>query len=91
MTAAAAEKKPFHGPWIIAACFLTFGLSTGFPYYNIAFFFDYFRDDHSWTAEFVTMGAPLAANLVKKLCVARQAIRTSISKQHPNNGDLNVY
>ena len=63
MTAAAADKKPFHGPWIIAACFLTFGLSTGFPYYNIAFFFDYFRDDHGWTAEFVTMGAPLAVLL----------------------------
>ena len=35
-----AAQKPFRGPWIIAACFLTFGLSTGFPYYNIAFFFD---------------------------------------------------
>ena len=58
-----STKKAFHGPWIIAACFVTFGLSTGFPYYNIAFFFDYFRDDHNWTIELVTMGAPIAVLL----------------------------
>ena len=58
-----STKKGFYGPWIIAACFVTFGLSTGFPYYNIAFFFDYFRDDHSWTIELVTMGAPIAVLL----------------------------
>ncbi len=58
-----ATNRPFFGPWIIAACFLTFGLSTGFPYYNIAFFFDYFRDDHGWTIELVTMGAPIAVLL----------------------------
>jgi MFS family permease len=57
------SKQSFHGPWIIAACFITFGLSTGFPYYNIAFFFDYFRDDHGWTQELITTGAPLAALL----------------------------
>ena len=58
-----SEKKSFHGPWIIAASFLTFGLSTGFPYYNIAFFFDYFRDDHGWTQQLITTGAPLAVLL----------------------------
>ncbi len=57
------QNRPFRGPWIIAACFLTFGVSTGFPYYNIAFFFDYFRDDHGWTIELITMGAPLAVLL----------------------------
>ncbi len=57
------EKKPFYGWWIVAACFLTFGISTGFPYYNIAFFFDYFRDDHSWPISFVTLGAPVAVLL----------------------------
>ncbi len=56
-------QKPFYGPWIIAACFVTFGLSTGFPYYNIAFFFDYFRDGHGWTQELVTTGAPIAVLL----------------------------
>ena len=58
-----SPQKPFRGPWIIAACFFTFGLSTGFPYYNIAFFFDYFRDDHGWTQQFVTLGAPIAVLL----------------------------
>ncbi|MCW5964112.1 MAG: hypothetical protein KIT83_08740 [Bryobacterales bacterium] len=57
------EKKPFYGWWIVAACFITFGISTGFPYYNIAFFFDYFRDDHSWPISFVTLGAPVAVLL----------------------------
>jgi MFS family permease len=55
--------RPFRGPWIIAGCFLTFGVASGFPYYNIAFFFDYFRTDHSWTQQAVTLGAPLAVLL----------------------------
>lgn len=54
---------PFRGSWMIAASFVTFGLSTGFPYYNISFFFDYFRDDHGWTQELVTTGAPIAVLL----------------------------
>ena len=58
-----SSDKKFFGPWIIASCFITFGLSTGFPYYNIAFFFDYFRDYHSWTVELVTLGAPIAVLL----------------------------
>lgn len=58
-----SSKKSFYGPWIIATCFITFGLSTGFPYYNIAFFFDYFRDGHSWTQVLVTTGAPIAVLL----------------------------
>ena len=57
------STKPFFGPWIIASCFITFGLSTGFPYYNIAFFFDYFRDGHEWTQVLVTAGAPIAVLL----------------------------
>lgn len=57
------NRKPFYGPWIVAASFVTFGLSTGFPYYNIAFFFDYFRDGHGWTAQLVTTGAPIAVLL----------------------------
>jgi len=58
-----SSRNPFHGPWIIASCFVTFGLSTGFPYYNIAFFFDYLRDGHSWSQELVTLGAPIAVLL----------------------------
>lgn len=56
-------KKSFYGWWIVAACFLTFGVSTGFPYYNIAFFFDYFRDDHKWPIQIVTLGAPIGVLL----------------------------
>ncbi len=55
--------KPFRGPWIILAAFFTFGIASGFPYYNIAFFFDYFRNDHGWTHQIVTFGAPLAVLL----------------------------
>jgi MFS family permease len=58
-----ASTRPFRGPWIIAGCFLTFGVASGFPYYNIAFFFDYFRNDHGWTQQTITLGAPLAVLL----------------------------
>jgi MFS family permease len=54
-------KKPFYGWWIVAAAFLTFGLSTGLPYYNISFFYDYFIKTFHWTAPQVTLGFPLAA------------------------------
>jgi MFS family permease len=56
-------SRPFRGPWIIAGCFLTFGVASGFPYYNIAFFFDYFRNDHGWSQQAITLGAPLAVLL----------------------------
>jgi MFS family permease len=59
----ARASRPFRGPWIIAGCFLTFGVASGFPYYNIAFFFDYFRTDHGWTQQAITLGAPLAVLL----------------------------
>ena len=55
--------KKFSGPLMIAACFFTFGISTGLPYYSISFFFDYFRDGHGWTQELVTTGAPIAVLL----------------------------
>jgi MFS family permease len=58
-----ARTRPFRGPWIVAGCFLTFGVASGFPYYNIAFFFDYFRTDHGWTQQAITLGAPIAVLL----------------------------
>ena len=58
-----AVSRRFRGPWIIAGCFLTFGVASGFPYYNIAFFFDYFRTDHGWTQQAITLGAPIAVLL----------------------------
>lgn len=56
-------SQRFRGPWIIAGCFFTFGIASGFPYYNIAFFFDYFRNDHGWTQQAITLGAPIAVLL----------------------------
>lgn len=56
-------RPRFDGPWIIAACFVTFGIASGFPYYNIAFFYDYLRDDHGWSPQILTFGAPLAVML----------------------------
>lgn len=56
-------KKAFYGPWIVFAAFITFGLSTGVPYYNISFFYDYFARDFGWSREQITLGFPLAAAL----------------------------
>ncbi len=56
-------KKSFYGAWIVFAAFITFGLSTGIPYYNISFFYDYFQRDFGWTREDITLGFPLAAAL----------------------------
>ena len=58
-----SRKAQFHGPWIVASCFVTFGIASGFPYYNIAFFYDYMRDDHGWSPQILTFGAPLAVML----------------------------
>ena len=63
MGAMPRDSRPFRGPWIIAGCFLTFGVASGFPYYNISFFFDYFRSDHGWTQQAITLGAPIAVLL----------------------------
>ena len=56
-------KKTFHGWWIVVACFCTFGLSVGIPYYNAPFFFDYYKRDFGWPTHDVTLGFPLAALL----------------------------
>ena len=63
-----SSKEKFYGPWVIASCFLTFGLSTGFPYYNIVFFYDYFskpvaEQGYGWSIPEITLGFPLAALL----------------------------
>src|SRR6059058_763220 len=55
-----SPRRRFYGPWIIIGCFITFGLASGLPYYNIAFFYDYLRDDDHWTQQMVTLGAPIA-------------------------------
>jgi len=54
-------KQHFYGWWIVFACFLTFGLSTGLPYYNMPFFYDYYEKTFGWTRPDITLGFPLAA------------------------------
>ena len=51
-------KKRFYGWWIVCAAVFTFGLSTGVPYYNISFFYDYLARDYGWTREEITLGLP---------------------------------
>jgi MFS family permease len=57
------SSRKFYGPWIVFAAFITFGLSTGLPYYNISFFYDYFNRDFGWSREQITLGFPLAVAL----------------------------
>ena len=57
-------KRTFYGWWITAASVVTFGLSTGLPYYNFGpFFFDYFQRAYGWSRSEITFGFPLAAIL----------------------------
>ena len=54
-------KKVFYGWWMVAAAFLTFGLSTGLTYYNIPFFYDYFAKTYGWRPVDITRGFFYAA------------------------------
>jgi len=53
--------KKFYGWWIVAAAVCTFGLSTGLPYYNMPFFYDYYEREFQWSKPDITLGFPLAA------------------------------
>ncbi len=53
--------KKFYGWFIVAAAVCTFGLSTGLPYYNMPFFYDYYAKEYNWTKPDITLGFPLAA------------------------------
>ena len=55
--------RSFYGKWIIAACFLTFGIAVGLPYYNMPFFYDYYATTYHWPKSQITFGFPLAAVL----------------------------
>ena len=55
--------RGFYGRWIIAAALLTFGISVGLPYYNMPFFYDYYRNTFHWPLHDITFGFPLAALL----------------------------
>ena len=56
-------RRTFYGRWIIAAALLTFGISVGLPYYNMPFFYDYYRSTFHWPLHDITLGFPLAALL----------------------------
>ena len=55
------EKKSFYGWWIVAACFVTFGISTGFPITTSPS--SYYFETTSWPVSFVTFGPPVAVLL----------------------------
>lgn len=54
-------NKKFYGWWITIAAFLTFGFSTGLPYYNMPFFYDYYQKSFGWSRADITLGFPIAA------------------------------
>ena len=56
-------KTKFYGWWVTAACFVTFGLSVGIPYYGGPFFYDYYEKTFGWSRSEITFGYPLAATL----------------------------
>ncbi len=56
-------RRSFYGKWIIAAALLTFGISVGLPYYNMPFFYDYYKNAFNWPLHDITFGFPLAALL----------------------------
>jgi len=57
------KTRHFHGPWIVATAFVTFGLAVGVPYYNLPFFYDYFQKAYHWDLREITLGFPVAALL----------------------------
>ena len=56
-------QKGFYGWWVVATAIVTFGLSVGFPYYNLPFFYDYFQKAFQWKISQITLGFPIAALL----------------------------
>lgn len=56
-------SKSFYGRWIVVAACLTFGISVGLPYYNMPFFYDYYKNAFHWQLHDITLGFPLAALL----------------------------
>lgn len=46
---------------MVAAVFVSFGITVGLPYYGMPFFYDYFIREFGWTRPQITLGFPLAA------------------------------
>ncbi len=98
-------SKNFYGKWIVVACCLTFGISVGLPYYNMPFFYDYYKNTFHWQLHDITLGFPLAALLTlwvgpllvprfspRKLIVAGTALTLlSFVGFSRMTGDINIY
>jgi len=98
-------SKNFYGKWIVLASCLTFGISVGLPYYNMPFFYDYYKNTFHWQLHDITLGFPLAALLtlwVGPLLVPRFSPRKLIDAGTAltlaafvgfsrMTGDINVY
>ncbi len=56
-------KQKFYGWWITVAVFCTFGIAVGIPYYNMPFFYDYYKKTFGWPIHDITLGFPIAALL----------------------------
>lgn len=97
--------KSFYGRWIVLASCLTFGISVGLPYYNMPFFYDYYKNAFHWQLHDITLGFPLAALLTlwvgpllvprfspRKLLVAGTALTmVAFLGFSQMTGDINVY
>lgn len=57
------QQKSFYGWWISIACFFTFGIAVGVPYYGMPFYYDYYEKTFGWSRPDITLGFPLAATL----------------------------
>jgi len=98
-------SKNFYGKWIVLASCLTFGISVGLPYYNMPFFYDYYKNTFHWQLHDITLGFPLAALLTlwvgpllvprfspRKLIVAGTALTLAAFVGFSRmTGDINVY
>lgn len=56
-------RQKFYGWWVTFAVFCTFGIAVGIPYYNMPFFFDYYKNTFHWPIHNITLGFPIAALL----------------------------
>ena len=97
--------KSFYGRWIVLASCMTFGISVGLPYYNMPFFYDYYKNAFHWQLHDITLGFPLAALLTlwvgpllvprfspRKLVVAGTALTLLAFVGFSRmTGDLHVY
>lgn len=45
---------------VAAACFCTFGIIVGIPYYSLPFFYDYFEAAFGWSRPLMMLGFPMA-------------------------------